>query len=72
MIRVRFTFPKNRPDPLHRSPRSASHLDPLLSGEHILKVAHSLGFHPQPRIQMASAISLGYTGSREHVGMLAG
>lgn len=64
MIRVRFTFQKT--DLI----RYIGHLDL----HHIwircfrranLKVAHSQGFHPQPRIQMASAISLGYTGSRE-------
>jgi radical SAM-linked protein len=64
MIRVRFTFQKT--DLI----RYIGHLDL----HHIwircfrrahLQVAHSLGFHPQPRIQMASAISLGYTGSRE-------
>lgn len=30
-----------------------------------LPVWHSQGFHPQPKIQLASALSLGYTGSNE-------
>lgn len=30
-----------------------------------IKVAYSQGFHPQPRIHMVSALSLGYTGRNE-------
>lgn len=30
-----------------------------------IKLVHSQGFHPQPKIQLASALSLGYTGSHE-------
>jgi radical SAM-linked protein len=32
-----------------------------------LEVVHSQGFHPQPKIHLASALSLGYTGSSEMI-----
>lgn len=32
-----------------------------------IKLVHSQGFHPQPKIQLASALSLGYTGSHEYL-----
>ncbi len=30
-----------------------------------IQLVHSQGFHPQPKIQLASALSLGYTGTNE-------
>ncbi len=64
MIRIRITFAKT--DLI----RYIGHLDihhiwiRTFRRAHI-QVTHSQGYHPLPRIQMASALSLGYTGSRE-------
>lgn len=64
MIRVRITFAKTN------LIRYIGHLDLFHIWIRIfrrakLEVAHSNGFHPQPRIQLASALSLGTTGSHE-------
>ncbi len=66
MTRVRITFAKTE------WLRYIGHLDM----HHIfirtfrragLEVVHSQGFHPQPKIHLASALSLGYTGSNEMI-----
>jgi radical SAM-linked protein len=64
MIRVRLTFQKT--DMI----RYIGHLDLhhiwiRLFRRARLAVVHSQGFHPQPKFHMASALSLGYTGSNE-------
>lgn len=66
MIRIRITFQKTD------SMRYIGHLDlyhtwiRTFRRAH-LQVVHSQGFHPQPKIHLASALSLGYTGSREYL-----
>lgn len=66
MMRVRLTFEKT--DMI----RYIGHLDlhhiwiRVFRRAH-LNIVHSQGFHPQPKIHMASALSLGYTGSNEYL-----
>jgi radical SAM-linked protein len=64
MIRVRITFAKTE------WLRYIGHLDMhyifiRTFRRANLAVVHSQGFHPQPKIHLASALSLGHTGSRE-------
>jgi radical SAM-linked protein len=62
--RWRITFAKEKPL------RYISHLDLHRTWERVfrragIRVAYSQGFNPQPRIQLASALPLGYVGSAE-------
>lgn len=62
--RWRITFAKERPL------RYISHLDLYRTWERVfrragIRVAYSRGFNPQPRIQLASALPLGYIGCAE-------
>ncbi|MDW8069947.1 MAG: TIGR03936 family radical SAM-associated protein [Anaerolineae bacterium] len=62
--RWRITFAKDR------ALRYISHLDLHRTWERVfrragIQVAYSRGFNPQPRIQLASALPLGYVGSAE-------
>lgn len=66
MIRFRITFAKT--DRI----RYIGHLDIYHSWIRTLRrahleVVHSQGFHQQPKIHLASALSLGYTGSHEYL-----
>ncbi|MGQ9500705.1 MAG: TIGR03936 family radical SAM-associated protein [Anaerolineae bacterium] len=63
-VRWRITFAKERPL------RYISHLDLYRTWERVfrragIRVAYSRGFNPQPRIQLASALPLGYIGCAE-------
>ncbi len=66
MIRIRITFSKQK------ALRYISHLDLHSIWERStrragLPLAYSQGFHPQPKIQLASALALGFTGQAELV-----